>query len=154
VVDIEVVEREPQTAAAVHGEVPIGDLPGFFGDAFAKVLAAIAAAGVQVVGPPFGYYPVMPGEVVVVEAGFPTSVPVAADGDVHGLELPGGPAAVAVHVGPYETVDQTYGEMMAWMADRGHRPAVGMWESYLSDPEAEPDPSTWRTEIVCPIDDT
>lgn len=151
VVDVEIVDREPQHAAAVRGELPVEELPSFFGDAFTKVMTAVAAAGGQIVGPPFGYYPAMPGAVVVVEAGFPTSAPVEASGDVHGLVLPGGPAAVVVHVGPFDALEQTYAELMAWMADRGHRPAVGMWESYLSDPEAEPDPSTWRTEIVWPL---
>jgi AraC family transcriptional regulator len=26
-----------------------------------------------------------------------------------------------------------------------------MWETYLSDPTVEPDPATWRTEIVWPL---
>lgn len=29
--------------------------------------------------------------------------------------------------------------------------AAGMWECYLSDPDVEPDPATWRTLIVCPL---
>lgn len=37
----------------------------------------------------------------------------------------------------------------------GPQPAViraeGMWECYLSDPGAEPDPDTWRTLIVWPL---
>jgi effector-binding domain-containing protein len=40
---------------------------------------------------------------------------------------------------------------MAWLAEHGHRLAGGMWEYYLSDQAQEPDPATWRTEIVCPI---
>jgi hypothetical protein len=29
--------------------------------------------------------------------------------------------------------------------------AEGMWESYLSDPSAEPDPATWRTQLTWPL---
>jgi hypothetical protein len=30
-------------------------------------------------------------------------------------------------------------------------PAGHVWEVYLSQPQAEPDPSTWRTRIVWPL---
>ena len=33
----------------------------------------------------------------------------------------------------------------------GVQPLGPMWEIYWSDPEAEPDPATWRTEILVPI---
>ena len=40
---------------------------------------------------------------------------------------------------------------MSWTTDEGLVLAEGMWESYLSDPDAEPDPATWRTLIVWPL---
>jgi effector-binding domain-containing protein len=55
------------------------------------------------------------------------------------------------HVGPYEALAQTYEQLTAWARAEGLPLAEGMWESYLSDPGAEPDPSTWRTLIVWPL---
>lgn len=150
-VDVRIVEVTAQPAAVVHAEVPADELSAVFDQAFRAVMAAIEAAGATVVGPPFGYYPTMPGEVVVVEAGFPTAAPIEPSGEVRAIELPGGTAAVAVHVGPYDTLDETYGAVEAWLADHGRRPAGGMWECYLTDPSAEPDPANWRTEIYCPL---
>ncbi|HYO20461.1 MAG TPA: hypothetical protein VES02_17550, partial [Dermatophilaceae bacterium] len=49
-------------------------------------------------------------------------------------------------IGPWPS----YGALTAWMRDRGVEPNGDMWEVYLSDPVAEPDPSTWRTEIYTP----
>jgi effector-binding domain-containing protein len=72
-------------------------------------------------------------------------------GDAHRLVLPGGRAVEAVHVGPYETMTQTYETLQAWMSENDLVPGVGMWECYLSDPEAEPDPANWRTKIVWPL---
>ena len=40
----------------------------------------------------------------------------------------------------------------AWMADRGLVPAVEIGEGKFSDPAAEPDPSTWHTRTVWPIE--
>ena len=149
--EFEIVDLVEQPALAVRGEVPVEGLGEFFGRAFGEVMAVVEAAGVEIVDAPFGYYPAMPTEVVTVEAGLPVSAPVEASGDVHPLVLPGGRAVVGVHVGPYDSLEATYTELTSWMAARGLTPAGTMWESYLSDPEAEPDPATWRTRITWPI---
>lgn len=129
----------------------MAELTEFFGRAFTEAARAAAAAGVEIVGPPFGFYPEMPTDVVVVEAGFPVSARPASDGEAHALLLPGGRAVHAIHVGPYDTMEQTYEAVQSWMTAEGLQPAVGMWESYLSDPEAEPDPAAWRTGIIWPL---
>ena len=146
-----IVVLEPQEAIAVRGDVPMADLPTFFATAFAEAAQAAAASGVDIVGPPFGFYPKQPTETVAVEAGFPVSAWPVSHGSAHPLMLPGGRVVQAMHVGPYETMKQTYTTLQAWMADRGLQPAVGMWECYLSDPGVERDPATWRTMIVWPI---
>ncbi len=56
-----------------------------------------------------------------------------------------------LHVGPYETLDQTYGALMGWIAEQGRSVAGPMWEVYWSDPGAEPDPTRWRTEVIVPV---
>jgi effector-binding domain-containing protein len=93
----------------------------------------------------------MPTDVVVVEAGFPTATPVEAGDGVHTVTLPGGSAVVAEHIGPYETMEQTYGDLQDWMTEQGLTPRAGPWESYLTDPSAEPDPARWRTLITWPV---
>lgn len=150
-ISAEIVELEPQEAIAVRGDVPAADLPKFFERAFGEAAEAAAACGVQIVGPPFGFYPEMPTQTVAIEAGFPVSGPAESHGNAHRLVLPGGRAVQAMHVGPYETMERTYTELQAWMAAQGVEPAAGMWECYLSDPQSEPDPAQWRTRIVWPI---
>lgn len=151
--DFELVELGPQPAAAMRGDVAQSDMPDFFGRAFHRVMEVVTAAGVTVVGPPFGFYPSMPTETVAVEAGFPVSSAIDETDDVHNLELPGGNAVVAVHVGPFETMEDTYNQLMEWAGRNGHRLADAMWEQYLSDSAVEPDPSQWQTRIVWPVAD-
>lgn len=147
----EIVELEPQEAIAVRGEIPVAELPGFFERAFHQVAEAASASGVEIVGPPFAFYSQMPTEIVTVEVGFPVSAPVEAHGVARRIVLPGGRVVQAVHVGPYDTLETTYHDLLVWIADQGLQPAVVMWESYLSDPRAEPDPAAWRTRIIWPV---
>ncbi len=144
----EIVRLEPMETVAVRGEVSFAELPEFFATAFGAVSRAVAESGVEMTGPPFGYYPHAPGSTVVLEAGVPVSAPVPESGEVHRLVLPGGRAAQVVHVGPYDTMEVTYRALEAWVAEQGLAPAGPMWESYESDPELQPDPQTWRTLIT------
>lgn len=142
---------QPQPAAAIRAEVPMAELPDVFHRAFGAVAQAVGAQGIAIAGPPFGFYPRMPTDTVTVVAGFPVAGAITADGDVEPFELPGGRVVTGIHVGPYETVAQTYEELLAWTEAEGLTLAEGMWESYLSDPSTEPDPSTWRTLVVWPL---
>jgi effector-binding domain-containing protein len=146
---VETIEAQP--AAVVRATVPMAELRDVFDRGFPAVVQAVEAQGVALVGPPFGFYPSMPGETVEVLVGFPVSSPIAAAGEVEPFELPGGRAVTGTHVGPYEDLERTYGELMAWTQAEGLTLTAGMWESYLSDPAAEPDPATWRTLIVWPV---
>lgn len=148
----EIVSLDTQPAAVVRGRLPMDELPDFFGRAFGAVIETLTAQGVSPSGPPFGFYPSPPGEVVEVQAGFPIAAPLEPTGEVEVIELPGGRAVTTMHVGPYDALDHTYHELMAWMTSQAVTPATAMWESYLSDPGLEP-PDQWRTEIVWPIAD-
>ena len=142
---------EPRAAAGIRSEVPMAELRGVFDRGFPAVAHAVEVQGIGIVGPPFGYYPRMPAATVEVVVGFPVAAPITADDQVEPFELPGGRVVTGTHVGPYEALEETYEELMAWTAAEGLTLAEGMWESYLSDPSAEPDPATWRTLIVWPL---
>ncbi len=146
----QIVALTAQPAVVVRGKVPMGELTDFFGRAFGTTMEFLQKQGVGPSGPPFGFYPSAPGDTVEVCAGFPVAMPLEPSGEVEMMELPGGRAATATHVGPYDTLEQTYHALTAWMADEGVAPATAMWESYVSDPALEP-PEHWRTEIVWPI---
>jgi len=143
----------PSPAAVVRDTMATSELPSFFGRAFGAVAAAAAAQGVELVGEPFAFYPGAPTDVIEVAAGFRVPTAFQPSGEVVPMELPGGRVVIAVHVGPYDTMDKTYKEIHTWMAARRLTPAGHMWEVYLSDPSTQPDPSTWRTQIIWPVDD-
>lgn len=147
----EIESIDPLPAAVVRAEVPMDELTGVFDRAIPEVMHVVAEQGLALTGPPFGYYPRSPGATVEVAVGFPVSGPVVARGEVEPMELPGGRAVVGIHVGPFDSLASTYQDLLEWVAAEGLELAVGMWEVYLTDPSAEPDPSRWRTRIVWPL---
>ncbi len=125
----EIDEVQSQHAAVVRGHVRGDELSDFFGRAFGVVYEALIAQGIEAAGPPVAYYPAMPDEVFDVEAGFPTAGAVEPVGDVVPLVLPHGRVARGVHIGPYDTLTETYDELFAWLAEQGESPGEQMWRA-------------------------
>lgn len=149
--EIKLVDRTEQATAGIRATVPMSELTEFFGRAFAETMRVLRAQGVQPSGPPFGKYYGMPTDIVDVEAGFPVAAAVTAAGEVIPGSLPAGRVVEALHVGPYDTMTETYALIEQCLAARGLKTGDVMWETYLSDPETEPDPAGWRTLITCPL---
>jgi AraC family transcriptional regulator len=111
----------------------------------------IGREGVAVSGMPFARYRGMPTDSVDVEAGVPIAETATDRDDIVAGTLPATEAVEAVHVGPYDTLEQTYNEMVAWMSEHNLVPSDEMWEFYLTDPADEPDPQKWETKVVWPV---
>jgi effector-binding domain-containing protein len=56
-----------------------------------------------------------------MECGFPISRPVEGEGQIRNSKLPGGKVITAMHVGPYETLVETYGAILAWIKENGYQ---------------------------------
>lgn len=149
---VEIRELHPREAAIVRLAVPPDDLPKAVPEALAEVAQAMATAGVELAGPPYTRYVEWGPDGVIAEIGFPVLRPAPRIGRVGPGRLPGGRVASIVHVGPYETLADTYGRLERRLAELGHGDLGPMWECYWSDPDSEPDPATWRTEILTPIE--
>ncbi|MET1153791.1 GyrI-like domain-containing protein [Arthrobacter sp.] len=151
--EIKSTQLQEQPTVVLHETVPMNELREFFGRAYQSVMGATEQQHVQVAGPPFAMYRGKPTDVVDVEAGFPVAAPFPGgeEGGVTAGSLPAGRAFEAMHVGPYETLPETYRAIMGKMQAEGLTPGSAMWEYYLSDPGAEPDPAAWKTLIVWPV---
>lgn len=149
--DPRMVHTVEQPTAVVREKVPMDALTQFFGRAFSTVMAAVQAQNVQLAGPPFALYRGMPTQTVDVEAGFPVNANFTDTEGVATGTLPEAEAFEAIHLGPYDTLDRTYGLIQERMRAEGFTPSDMMWEYYLSDPETEPDPMKWQTRVVWPL---
>jgi len=146
---VSIVDHVAQPTAGVRQRVLMSELSAFFARAFGATLAVVTAQGAQVAGPPFGKYYGTPTDVVDVEAGFPVTAPITAEGDVVPGTLPGGRVAEAMHVGAYADLDATYAQIRRHAADAGVELGPIMWESYLSDPSV--DATAQLTRVSWPL---
>ncbi len=141
------VTRRPQDAAVVRVEGPVADLPRLLGEAFELTASAIQASGARIAGPPFARYLTF-GPEMSAEAGFPFDGDLTPTERVSRTTLPGGQAARATHVGPYDEIAETWEAIQVWIEAQGLAVRSTPWESYLTQPGAEPP----VTEILFPVE--
>jgi effector-binding domain-containing protein len=138
-----------QYTAVVRGEMPPTDMPNWLAQAYHAVDDYLRRAQVRPNGPPFARFTFL-GDVVAVEAGFPVPDEIEGAGEVEPSHLPEGHAAATTHLGRYEDLTNAYAAVHRWLDEHGLVPAGPHWEVYYTDPNAEPDPSRWRTDVVVP----
>lgn len=145
------VQESEMPTIGVRSVVALDAMPDFFGAAYEQIFERIGREGLTVTGMPFGRYRGMPTETVDIEAGVTIAETVPSSGETVSGTLPATKAVEAVHIGPYDTMVETYEAMQEWIAAEGLEPSHEMWEFYLTDPAAEPDPAKWQTKIVWPV---
>ena len=133
--------------AVVRERVALDALAAFYDRAYRAVLEEVAAAGLAVTGPAFGWYRDMPTDSVDLAAGFWVDADSVSSlgGGVEVVELPGGPAVVGMHVGSYDGLSGALGRAPhvdvgppgpdAWRLPRGVR--HGPVGSSRSEPERD-----------------
>lgn len=139
-----------QFTAVITGTVPFAEIGVWLPVAYDDVFAVLARQGIEPVGPPFARYD-MRSDGFVMEAGAPIARPVSPEGRVIPGTLPSGPVAITTHVGPYDRLGDAVDALTAWVVAQGSTPAGAYWEIYYSDPILEPDPASWRTDVVLPM---
>ena len=147
----------PTIAVRVHGTAD--QIAAMFGDNLPRVFARVSATGATLASPAFGRYHEFSPENVDVEIGVgvnavPEGLTPLAEcelGEVGASELPGGTAAIATHLGPYNTLSRTYDRLHEWIHEQGRGEGPGPWESYVDDPAVVRDHSLLRTDVVWPL---
>ena len=148
---VERKELQPQAALVVKRRIARTEIAATIAEGLGKTYPYALQNGLAIAGRPFARYSDVGPGLMTIEVGTPLAAPAAGVGDIDAITLPGGPAAVAVHMGPYDTLQQTYAAIERWMEQQGVRSGGSPWESYITDPAEHPDPANWRTDVYWPI---
>lgn len=145
--EIELVETP---TAVVRGTLTVAQMGPWLGQAYGAVAAYLTEQGAGPTGMPYARYHPLGDDRFDVEAGFPASREVVGVGQVVASRLPGGTAVQTWHIGPYDELQAAYDAVEQWLREHRRARAGDAWEIYYSNPDEEPDPSGWRTEVVQP----
>ncbi|MHC4955424.1 MAG: GyrI-like domain-containing protein [Planctomycetota bacterium] len=140
--DIHIEEISAQPIVGVRKNVAQTEI----GDTVGQVLGELMPRlGPNAVGAPLARYHTWKGDRGEVEVAVPVKEPMEEN------ELPGGRAVVAVHVGPYDTLKDTWEAVGVWMKAHGLEGRAAPWEQYVSDCSNTP-PEKLETRIIWPIE--
>lgn len=138
----------PRKLAAVRREVAPGGVGAAWGPALEQVWGFLRRQpGLRTDGHNVFLYhhPAGPGAPILCDFGVEVTRAFETAGEVYATETPAGEAAVAVHRGPYNRMNETYQAIDQWMAANRRESAGASWEIY-GDPT--PDPANTETTLV------
>ena len=152
--EVTVRELPAQPVAATRTTTTLGEISSAIGAGMAAVAAELGRRGIEPAGPPLVVYhaeQVLDEDTSApIEVCWPVPGRFEGTGEVYGTELPGGPAAVTVHRGPYAEIGPAYHTLSGWVQDHGHELAGGPREVYLDDP-SRVEEADLQTEVQWPI---
>ena len=147
----QIVQTDDQYAAVIRLTTPRTEIQNVMGPGMQELMAAVAAQGIAAAGPIFSHHLKMDPDIFDFELGVPVTSPIAAVGRVQAGHLRATTVARTNYRGPYEGLGPAWGEFIQWIDAEGYTPAPDLWECYVTGPESDPDPATWRTELNRPL---
>jgi effector-binding domain-containing protein len=143
----------PTAILAIRERVTMADLEAWWSGAFQELHKAIDDAGGVRTGPDGCCYP---NEMFAEEEGemvafVPVQGHARVGGRVEAYELPGVELAVMLHQGSYHELDQTYGALGTYVAERAIGVEGPIRELYVVSPFEADDPADLRTELGWPV---
>jgi AraC family transcriptional regulator len=150
-------ELAAQPVLVVRRRVPRTEIAATIGTVLPKVFLEAQRRGIGIAGYPITRYLETSVGMVTLETGMRVTAHHdkwtvgTSEGDVLAEMLPGGPAAVTIHAGPYDQLQAAYAALEKWIIANGFRQRGAPWEAYLNDPADYPDPQDWTTEVCLPF---
>jgi effector-binding domain-containing protein len=146
----EIRDLAAQPAAVERATTDVDELTATIDRAFPTLFEGLARLGIRPAGPPFIRY-LKTDERFEIELGVPLPEGVGELESIEQTTLPAGRAAIMRYIGPYDGLRGACQQLRDWVEERGEEPAGPHWETYVTDPRTEPDPSKRITEICLPV---
>jgi effector-binding domain-containing protein len=150
---VEVKEMKAQKALVIKADVPTSEVGPKMGEIYEFLFNYTVQNQISPVGPPFAVYlSYDPEGNTVFEAGLPVAEEASGSGEVEYREYPATKAVSMLYTGPYEKMEPAYEKLMQYIKENNLKDKGTAWETYLTDPNEEPDPEKYQTIISFPIE--
>jgi DNA-binding transcriptional MerR regulator len=140
-------------AAAISATVGIDGITEWWRAALREVYAALAKGGISPAGPAGGLFApeLFADDIGEATVFVPTGSTVRPSGRVRPEVIPAAELAVVVHDGPHTGIDETYGALGRFVADRLLGVEGPVRENYFFADPGTPEARELRTEICWPV---
>ncbi|MBN2213343.1 MAG: GyrI-like domain-containing protein [Bacteroidales bacterium] len=150
---IEVKDMEAMKALVIKADIATSEVGPKMGEIYEFLFNYMMQNQISPVGPPFAVYlSFEPEGNTVFEAGLPVAEETAGSGEVEYREYPATKVVSLLYTGSYEKMMPAYEEIMQYISDNNIKDKGISWETYLTDPNEEPDPEKNQTIISFPIE--
>ncbi|MCI0711963.1 MAG: GyrI-like domain-containing protein [Chloroflexi bacterium] len=158
-----VEERQAQPYVGIRTQVRMDEFGTIIPQLLDEIFGWLGEHSIAPAGPPFMRYHVINMESEMdVEMGVPVAAAISANGRVSGGTLPAGKYAALIYTGIENGISGN-AALLEWGAkqnlkwDRWEAPNGDGFgarvEFYLTDPDDEPDPARWETEVAIRLAD-
>ncbi|MBZ0298891.1 MAG: GyrI-like domain-containing protein [Anaerolineae bacterium] len=152
-------QRAEQHYMGIRTRAAMSQLSTVIPQSIGEVFAWLGQRGVEPAGPPLVRYYVIDMEAELdIEMGVRVVHAVSGDGRVQPGVIPAGRYATLIHTGPYDGLMAATANLLTWaqanditwqISKAGQDEVWGARiEFYPTDPQAEPDPQKWETELA------
>lgn len=138
---MEIISVPKKHTLMIRTITPATQLPQLMGALYGELATYMGAHAIAFDGPPYAMYHNMDMDALDVEVGFPVAQNhelTDAGRVMHGC-IPAGTVVTDVHIGSYETIEETYVRIMEFAKQQGILVHDSwMYEYYLNSPEDTP----------------
>ncbi len=146
--EVHKVDLPEQTLLAIQRIFAPADIAHVLGEILPTVYQFVMESGIDIAGAPVCRYKEWTKEQATVEAGLPITGNARPEGEIILSSIPAGRYASVIHRGSYDTVDHAHQAIEKWLQRQGLTADADVFEIYLTDPDEQPDPAEWQTQVM------
>ncbi|MBN2172874.1 MAG: GyrI-like domain-containing protein [Bacteroidales bacterium] len=150
--EVVITETEPMFALAIRSECKAEEISNVMGAAYGKIMEYAGKNGAQIAGAPMSIWYSWEGDKMVFDNVIPVDKKIKGSNDIKSITTYKGKVVKVTHTGDYESTQYSWGILENYIKENDLLEMNGdPWESYLTDPQSQPDPTKWVTELYWPI---
>jgi effector-binding domain-containing protein len=149
--EVGIKEVLPVDALAIRVTCSMEEIEAYMSQSFEMVMTEASNAGLQMTGPPFSIWYQWEGDTFEFDNCIPVSGKTNTTGDVKNIRTYDGKVISVVHTGHYNTTGNSWEALENYLKENDLESNGDPWEVYLTNPQQEPDPAKWMTELVWPV---
>lgn len=138
-------------AMTIRSKCTVDEMGEEMGKSFGRIMEFISANGAQMTGPPFAIWHERENEVMEFDNAIPIDKNIKGTKEILPIKTYQGKVAHVSHTGDYMTTYHSWTALETYIKENNLETNGIPYEVYITDPQSEPDPSKWITELYWPV---